>query len=158
MRPDVDALYRTHGEAVWRYVRARVPAADAEDVASEVFLRAMRSRTYDPAKGTEVAWLLGIARNVTADHWRRSRPEDPRDVPPDQSVGDEPAEATLALDEAGELHRHLAHLSEREREALSLRFGAELASEDIGAALGISATAARMLVHRAVTKLRGVMA
>jgi RNA polymerase sigma-70 factor (ECF subfamily) len=65
----------------------------------------------------------------------------------------------LALAGCGrdDLRRELGRLSGREREALAMRFGAELPSAEIGAVLGISAPAARMLVHRAVTKLREVL-
>jgi RNA polymerase sigma-70 factor, ECF subfamily len=54
------------------------------------------------------------------------------------------------------VRRLLGVLTEREREAVGLRFGAELSSAEIGAALGVSPTAARMIVYRAVGKLRAV--
>lgn len=166
MVPDPGVLYREHATAVWRYARARVPTdADAEDVTSEVFARAIRSaHTYDEDKGSEGAWVVGIARNAVADFWRRRKPEDPVEAPvrsatttgdtgsPD-STHDDPGDRMGELDV---LRDALAALSDREREAVALRFGAELSSSDIGAQLGISPTAARMLVHRAVTKLREV--
>ncbi len=163
MSIDFGALYRDHAARVWRYARARVPTdADAEDVTSEVFTRAMASqRSFDPTKGVEGAWVIGIARHTAADWWRRraaagagatagGRPEE---AAPDS----DPADRAVRLDEASELHRHLMVLSEREREAVALRFGAELPSAEIGAVMGISATAARMLVYRAVMKLKGVV-
>lgn len=154
---DVGALYREHAGHIWRYVRARVATdADAEDVVSDVFMRAMRSKgNYDSDRGTEVAWLVGIARHATADHFRRRRPETAHEDVPETVGPDEPGERALEREETSALHRNLSRLSEREREALALRFGAELSSPEIGAQLDISPTAARMLVHRAVTKLRG---
>lgn len=159
MAVELGALYRDHAARVWRYARARLPTdADAEDVTSDVFTRAMTARDrFDPAKGPEAAWVVGIARHAVADWWRRRRPEDPTDQPAAPATGDEPAERAVARDDADALHRHLAALTEREREAVALRFGAELSSPEIGDAMGISPTAARMLVHRAVTKLREVM-
>jgi RNA polymerase sigma factor (sigma-70 family) len=159
MAAEVGALYRDHATKVWRYARARLPTdADAEDVTSEVFARAMRSSDrFDPAKGTEAAWVVGIARHAVADWYRRRNPEDPSDVPDAPGAPDEPADRAVAADDASALHRHLLVLSEREREAVALRFGAELSSPEIGSAMGISPTAARMLVHRGVTKLREVM-
>ncbi len=164
MAVEVGALYRDHAARVWRYVRARVPTdADAEDVTSEVFTRAMTSSDrFDPERGSQVAWLVGIARHTTADWWRKRRPEDPSDdVPDPPDAGGEWADvpgtrAVLSEAEAG-LRRHLGLLSEREREAVLLRFAAELSSPEIGAEMGISPTAARMLVHRGVTKLREVV-
>lgn len=160
MTVEVGALYRDHAAKVWRYARARLPTdADAEDVTSEVFTRAMGSlHRFDPDKGSEAAWIVGIARHAVADWWRRRRPEDPTASPAmPVTDGDEPADRAVARDDASTLHHHLARLSEREREAVALRFGAELSSPEIGAAMGVSATAARMLVHRGVTKLRAVM-
>ena len=163
MSVEVGALYRQHAPRVWRYVRARLPSdADAEDVTSEVFTRAMGSiDRFDASRGTEAAWIVGIARHTVADFGRRRRPEDPTDRPPEGSAStwdDRAAEEAIRHDDARSVLAHLDRLSEREREALSLRFGAELQSPEIGAVMGISATAARMLVHRAVAKLREVMA
>lgn len=163
MAAEVGALYRDHAPRVWRYVRARLPSdADAEDVTSEVFTRAMGSiDRFDDARGSEGAWIIGIARNTVADFWRRRRPEDPTDEPPETGSStwdDEAADHAIRHDEARSVLAHLARLSDREREAVALRFGAELRSPEIGEAMGISPTAARMLVHRAVMKLRGVIA
>jgi RNA polymerase sigma-70 factor (ECF subfamily) len=156
----LEDLYREHAAPVWRYVRARLPGdADAEDVTSDVFLRAHRSLDrFDPAQGTPRAWLVGIARHATADWWRKRGLEDPMaELPTAEDPADDALGHIERLEAAGELARHLAVLSPREREAISLRFAAELPSAEVGAALGISPTAARMLVHRAVVKLREVV-
>lgn len=161
MTAEFAATYREHVTPIWRYVRARLPSdADAEDVTSEVFAQAVRSWDgFDPARGSVGGWLIGIARHVLADFWRKRDREVPSEDP--QSDGtdadDGPESWALRLDGADDLRRHLGLLSLREREAIALRFGSELTSEQIGAAMGISATAARMLVYRAVGKLREVM-
>jgi len=153
---DFDRVYRQHLAPVWRYVRARVPdASEAEDMTSEVFLRAVRAwPTYDPGRGPVLPWLVGIARHVVADWWRR-RPAVPvADADPGGTAVDAETDALRQLD-AHEFRRHLAVLTEREREAVALRFGAGLPAAEIGDLLGISDAGARMLVHRAVVKLRG---
>ncbi len=160
MPTTLEDLYREHAAPVWRYVRARLPGdADAEDVTSDVFLRAHRSLDrYDPGQGAPRAWLVGIARHAVADWWRKRGVEDPTAEPPaGADPGEDPGTAIERLEAAGELARHLAVLSPREQEAIALRFAAELPSAEVGDALGISPTAARMLVHRAVVKLRGVI-
>lgn len=163
MPATLEDLYREHAAPIWRYVRARLPSdADAEDVTSDVFLRAHRTLDrYDPAAGTPRAWLVGIARHAVGDWWRRrGREAPPVGDPvagPDEDPWVDPSARVERHEAAGELARHLAVLSDREREAIALRFAAELPSAEVGAALGISATAARMLVHRAVVKLRGVV-
>ena len=160
MAPELGVMYRDHAAAVWRYARSRLPSdADADDLTSDVFARALHSAGgYDEDRGNPRMWLMGIARHATADWYRRRAPEDPSpDVP--EAVDDaEPATDVLRKEGAGEVRALLEHLNEREREAVALRFGAELSAADIGQMLGTSATGARRLVHRAVTKLRGVVA
>ena len=54
---------------VYSYVAYRIgPGPDAEDVTSETYARALRaSDTYDPSRGTPIAWLIGIARRCLAE-------------------------------------------------------------------------------------------
>lgn len=157
-------MYREHVAGVWRYVRTRVPgAADADDVTAEVFVKAMRSRDrFDDRRDSVGAWLIGIARHVVADWWaRRSREVPVAEVDPGDagvSVYDgDPETAMLRAAAADDVRSRLWVLTAREREAVTLRFATELTSDEIGAAMGISATAARMLVYRGVAKLREVM-
>ena len=72
---------------VYGYVASRIgDGADAEDVTSSVFERAVRYRsTYDPSKGTPTAWVLGIARHAVADHLGR---DPPLPLPPDELEAD----------------------------------------------------------------------
>lgn len=162
--PLSDDVYREHVAPVWRYARARLPSdADAEDVTSDVFIRALRSwDRFDSQRGTQRAWLVGIARNAVADWWRRRGEEPMGDMPepidPTTTVAaDGPEAQALRAEQADELRRHLGLLSPREREAVALRFGAELSSAEVGTLLDVSPTAARMLVHRGVAKLREVL-
>lgn len=159
MLPDLGVLYADHAPAVWRYARARVPTdADAEDVTSDVFTRAMRSNhTYSAAAGTPRAWLMGIARHASADWWRRRGPEDPHPAVPEVQADENASAGALRAERIDGVRSVLEVLSDREREVVALRFGAELSSAEIGQALGVTPTAARMLLHRAVTKLRGVI-
>lgn len=165
MAAELGDVYREQVAPVWRYVRARLPSdADAEDVTSEVFTQAARSwGSFDPERGSVGAWLAGIARHAVADWWRGRGREEPRadaaeraDVA--ETTGDDPEGAALRAEGADELRRHLGLLTAREREAVALRFGAGLHSEEVGAALGVSGAAARMLVYRAVGRLRSAIA
>ncbi|AZZ81038.1 MULTISPECIES: RNA polymerase sigma factor [Gordonia] len=157
-------MYREHVAGVWRYVRTRVPGdADADDVTAEVFAKAIRSRGgFDDRRGTIGGWLIGIARHVVADWWARNAREVPVaevDVDIDRrgAAADDPETAMLRAADVEDVRSRLWVLTAREREAVTLRFATELTSEEIGAAMGISATAARMLVYRGVAKLREVM-
>lgn len=157
-----DDAYREHVAPVWRYVRTRLPSdADADDVTSEVFVRALRSwHGFDAARGSERAWLVGVARHVVADWWRRRREHPVADLLEDGHADpcDDPEARALRAAAADEVRCHLGLLTAREREAVAMRFGAELSAAEVGNVLGVSPTAARMLVYRAVAKLREVLA
>ena len=58
---------------VYAYVAYRIGSgADAEDVTSETFERALRYRgSFDPRRGDPAAWLIGIARRCITDAARR---------------------------------------------------------------------------------------
>ncbi|MDZ5620245.1 sigma-70 family RNA polymerase sigma factor [Nocardioides sp. HM23] len=155
-------IYREHVTPVWRYVRLRVPSdSDAEDVTSQVFEKALRSwSSYDTARGTVGGWLVGIARHAVADWWRKHGRELPFDNLGDrieESAEDDPEGDALRRLGADDVRRRLGVLTAREREAAALRFGGELTSAEVAAVLGVSPSAARMLVHRAIGRLREVM-
>lgn len=140
-------------------------AADAEDVTSGVFVRALRSwDRYDPSLGTPEAWLYTIASRTVTDWWRRHRRDgEPREAPVEgfgalAAPGPGPEDEAVRREGAEELGRALAELPEREREAIALRFSGGLKAREVGEVLACSEGAAKMLVYRGVRRLREVMA
>ena len=68
------ALYDRYVEAVYRYVFYRVrETAEAEDVTSEVFMKALRAMPRYETRQPFLAWLYRIARNAVIDRARRKR-------------------------------------------------------------------------------------
>ena len=125
----------------------------AEEIVQEAFLRALVSR-HTPREMPEFRrWLYRIVLNLVREHhrrqtrWRRlpSRPE---------SVLDPEREAERRIGDA-EMADALRHLSPREREAIYLRFFEDAAYEDVAAIMRIADSTCRVLVHRALDKLRG---
>ena len=77
--PDVDAavrhLHAVHAPALhaWALHRTADPR-EAEEIVQETLIRAWRRQDqYDASRGSERAWLFGIARNVAIDRHRRDR-------------------------------------------------------------------------------------
>ena len=135
---------------VYSYVAYRIGVgADAEDVTGETFERALRYRdSFDGRKGTPLVWLLGIARNVLAGrHGVVS--VDPDAELEGESPGFEEGVATKL-----DLEAALALLSDRERELISLRYGADLSSKEIGSLLGIEPGTVDVSLHRTKARLR----
>lgn len=158
MRSDTfERLFEEHGARLFSFLAYRTGnRALAEDLTSETFERVLRSRQrFDPRKGSERRWLYTIALNLLRDHARRQAHEE-RVL---QHVGaGTSAESTdpelAAIEHRDELQRALAQLSEDEREALALRFGADLKLHEVARVLGEGESAVEGRIYRALKKLR----
>ncbi len=162
--PDFDAWFRDHREAVYRYVRFRVPTRDvAEDLTSDVFLKALRSlERYDPTKSAPRTWLLRIARNAVTDYLRtlqrRGRLHVSLDHAPDLVYrAPSQEERMLHAEQVQRLLNAVATLRAADQEILSLRYGAGLANLEIAKTLNISANAVAVRVHRALSRLKAAV-
>jgi RNA polymerase sigma-70 factor (ECF subfamily) len=153
-----DALYRSSASDVYAYVASLVrDRSAAEDVTALAFERAFRRRrTFNPRRGSERAWLFGIARNAALDELRRRRrtaalvvdPEDPR------AAGAFDEESGEAAERRAVVRSALTGLDPRERELIALKFHAGLSNAEIAEVLGVSESNAGTRLHRAVKKLR----
>ena len=146
-------LYRATVADVYAYVATLLgDRSAAEDVVAQAFERAYRKRgSYDARRGSERAWLFGIARNAALDELRRRR----RVV----ALVAEPAEATAPDDPELAVRRAtvrtaLGRLDPRERELIALRYHGGLSNAEIAALTGTSESNVGTRVHRAMTKLR----
>jgi RNA polymerase sigma-70 factor, ECF subfamily len=140
-------------ERVYAYVAYRIgDGAEAEDITSEAFERALRYRhSFDARRGNATAWLIGIARNCIADAaLRRETPSD--DLPETAARGHED-DSLRRLD----LHAALARLDERDRELIALRYGSDLTARQIAELLGLKTNAVEVALHRALRRLRAAL-
>lgn len=156
-------LYARYVDRIYAYLRTRTGyarAADAADLTQQVFLRALdalpRYRVRDGV--TVAAWLFRIARNAATDWQRREGRTVPWEAVPEEqhpAVPSEPADGELLRQDAiAQVYRLLATLDATTREAINLRFGAQLTLAEIGAVLGISEEAARKRISRALHTLK----
>jgi RNA polymerase sigma-70 factor (ECF subfamily) len=149
-------LYRRYVDRVERYVLARISdPSDLEDVVSIIFMRSL-SRIYQfrPERGSFAAWIFTIARNAVKDHYR-ARYRLARWLPGrDVELGPSAEEATLHQERLGILGRAVDHLTRDQRDALALRYAADLRFAEIGRTMGRSEDAAQKLVERALDSLR----
>ncbi len=126
---------------------------DAEDVTSDVVERALRYRdTYDPARGSPIGWLIGIARRALAERARAAPGAgmEAEDLP---GPADVEHETLTRLTVAGAL----ARLPEADRELLALRYGADLTARQIAELLGKRTNAVEVALHRALERLRPLL-
>jgi len=152
-------LYERHFDRVYRYLVARVGnPAEAEDLAQEVFLRALEALPRFRFRGPPFsAWVFRIAHNLVVDRYRRlSHAGEPvpldalLDLPSGQDV---PAQAILAL-EAQALGQAMGRITEAQRQVLLLRFVAGLSVQETAQAMGKSENAVKALQHAGLLALR----
>ncbi len=148
-------LYDDAYADVLRFVRRRSPADAAEDIAHEAFLVAWRRLDDLPIGRDDArAWLFGVARNcLLSDHRARQRYEQlgvriALAAPASRTGSAEAASIGLDLVAAWQL------LSVAQQEVLSLALWEELPAAAAGKALGITAAAYRIRLHRARMALR----
>ena len=152
-------LYERYAVRICDYFRRRTGDEDAAyDLTAETFAQVwlVRARFRDEAGGSAGPWLFAIARNVLLMAVRRQRLEH-RARERLGLIADADHEETWVTPEFGwldGLDEALEELPRPQREALRLRVEADLAYEDVGAALGTSPQAARARVHRALVSLR----
>jgi RNA polymerase sigma-70 factor (ECF subfamily) len=145
---EFETLYRTHASAIFRFALGLCGDwAQAEDIVSETFLRAL-TRAPRIESRTALAYLLAIARNTYLSGQRRRKREVP--LPEDLPAPIQDPAGRIQSEDclAATLHA-LRDLPEGERAALLLRVDHDLPYEEIAATLGISVGAAKVRVHRA---------
>src|SRR3954469_14653036 len=119
-----DALYRDAASDIFAFVMTLVrDRAAAEDVTAAAFERAYRRQaTFDPRRGSQRAWLFGIARNAALDQLRRRRRSaalvvDPEDADARPAADDDHGEAAARR---AAVRAALGELPARERELIAL--------------------------------------
>jgi RNA polymerase sigma-70 factor (ECF subfamily) len=142
----VTAVY----EPVQRYLLRRTDPAAADDVLGDVLLVLWR-RLDDVPSGNPLPWVYGVARGCLANN-RRSIARQERLVHrlalvrlPDEGTDD------------GTLEQALDALPAADREVLRLWAWEQLPPRALGVALGVSANAASIRLHRAKRRLRRVL-
>ena len=145
-----DLLRRTYAYVAYRLG----DGPDAEDVTGEAFARALRYRsTFDARRGRPIDWMIGIARRCVQDALA-ARPADAAEAHDVAAVHDLEADAIRRLG----LRAAVAELSPRDRELVALRYGADLKARQIAELLGMSTNAVEVALHRALERLRDLMA
>jgi RNA polymerase sigma-70 factor (ECF subfamily) len=160
---DFSELYRAHLRDVYSYSYYRVGNHhDAEDLTEQTFLQAYRhfERAQRESRGRPLRpWLIRIAHNLAANYYRdRSRK-------PQTALDDAgPLAATHTTETLVEHRDDLARILEcveqlpdDRREALIMRFALGMDNREIARALGRTDGATKVLLHRAIRQLEGLV-
>jgi len=158
------ALYREHRRAILLFILDRVgDRATAEDVASEVWIKAWRGIGTFTWKGSGIdAWLRAIARNLVIDHYRAvgRRPDVSKFDNSEALLAEKSSDADARPEEtvAGNLDALtlISVLPPAQRAVLTCRFFRDLSVADTATALGKTRHAVIAIQHRAMQTLAGL--
>jgi RNA polymerase sigma-70 factor (ECF subfamily) len=151
-----ERLYAEHAQALFGFLSYRTgDRVLAEDMLADTFERALRARRrFDPRRASEKTWLYTIALNCLRDHIRRRTTEGRTLERIGSGAGQEAPDALESLADRDLVNRGMTVLTEEEREAIALRFGADLTVPEIAKLTGERLTTVEGRVYRALRKLR----
>jgi RNA polymerase sigma-70 factor (ECF subfamily) len=149
-------LVAAHIDAIYAYVRHRLPQSDlVDDVVQEVFLAALNGLATFQGTSSLRGWLVGIARHKADDLYRqRLRASEP--LPENDSTDEQPATDGRAIDEMLDSDRVrakartiLARMPERYALMLLWRYWEQRSTRDIAVALGTTEKSIERTLARA---------
>jgi RNA polymerase sigma-70 factor (ECF subfamily) len=133
---------------------------DAEDATQETFVTAFRSLAGYRGEGPLRAWLLRIATRLAVRRATR-RPQTAQiDDVPESRIADldaDPARAALAAERDARLRQAVLELPDRYREAVALRFFADLSLQEIAETTGRPVNTVKTHLRRALDMLRSTV-
>jgi RNA polymerase sigma-70 factor (ECF subfamily) len=142
--------YQSHVTAIYQYLYSRVGnRADAEDLTSAVFMKAIASMRSDVSTAELRAWLYRVAQTTLADHWREFYAEATRELEDDiQREGQAPEN----YEAVGRVETLLSTLPENYRRVLELRFLRGYSIRETARELGLSESNVKVLQFRALNR------
>jgi RNA polymerase sigma-70 factor (ECF subfamily) len=154
---DFERLYAEHAESLLAFLVYRTGDRPlSEDLLADTFERVLTARrSFDRRKASEKTWLYTLALNLLRDHARRGAVG--QRVMEKVQVGQRGSphfNAFAGVDERDALQRALTALSTEEREAIALRYGADMTVPEIAALTSEKLTTVEGRVYRALRKLK----
>jgi RNA polymerase sigma-70 factor, ECF subfamily len=157
-------LYRRHLRDVYSYAYYRVGNHhDAEDLTEQTFLQAYRhfGRALAESDGRPLRpWLIRIAHNLAANLYRDRSRKPQTAIEDSETLSDIHTTEDLVegRDELARILEAVKDLPDDRREALIMRFALDMDNREIARAMGRSDGATKVLLHRAIRQLEGIVA
>ncbi|MEE8194337.1 MAG: sigma-70 family RNA polymerase sigma factor [Dehalococcoidales bacterium] len=153
-------LYEEYYDRIARYAHIHIGhRAEAEDIAGEVFLKALESLGSYQERGIPMqAWLFRIAHNMVVDHLRKR--EKRRTVSIDTlqiESGKDPATIAEKNLELERVSKAMEQITAAQRNVVGLRFFGGLTSKEVGQVLNKSDGAVREMQRAAIETLRRLL-
>jgi RNA polymerase sigma-70 factor, ECF subfamily len=153
-------LYEEYYNKIARYVFVRIgDRSEAEDIASEVFVKALDSlKTYQERGLPMQAWIFRIAHNLVVDYLRKGKQ---RAVVPIDAVeitsDTDPVTTAETHIEISRVVKAMERLTEDQREVVRLRFFGGLSSKEVSSVMEKTDGSVREMQSAALEKLRQIL-
>ena len=154
---EFQTLYQEKVGAIYRYVYSKVGnREEAEDLTSEIFLKAVRNIDQQRSPQSMHTWLYLVARTTVADYWRAhhrgptSSLDELLEAGWEGAVEEEPT--AISSMPAFQVQRLLQALPEHYREVLICRFLLDLSIKDTASKMGLTVANVKVLQWRALKR------
>ena len=153
-------IYEQYSPRLYCYaVRLLGDSTLAEECVSDTFCRYLH--ILKAGKGPSIsprAYLYRMAHNWITDFYRRPPPQaEPLSDDLHGYPHDDPIQVVARQDERDQVRKALLQLSSDQQQVILLRFLDGFSFEEIGAIVGKSVDACKMLQYRALNALRGLL-
>ena len=147
-------LYERYVDQIFAYAHTLTRDRElAEDVTAATFAKAIEDLPRFQWRGVPYsAWLYRVAANLVARQARRAPTLELDGREPSAALSPETVVMQRARDE--EVRGAVSRLPRDQRQAVFLRFGADLRNREIAEIMGRSEGAVKLLTFRAMTSLR----
>lgn len=155
---DFLGYYNTFFEKVYRYIFFRVGRNKelAEDLTSEIFMKAMESfDSFDESRPFSV-WIYRVAHNHLADHYKKFKPtivavEDAENILKSDTNILKTLDDKLGLEK---VQTALETLPENQKQVVLLKYFSEFTNTEVADILNTTEAHIRVLQYRAMQSLR----
>jgi RNA polymerase sigma-70 factor, ECF subfamily len=154
-------LYEAYAQPIFQYISYRVESdAVAEDLTADVFLRMIQGLpTYHYTGAPLGAWLFRVASNRLVDYYReKGHMPTTFNLEENLTSADDFVEQFARQEEQAQLRTALSQLSEDYQNVLIFRFMKDLSHAEVAEIMGKTEAAVRIMQHRALKALAGVLA
>ncbi len=158
-KKEFEKFYNTHIDKVYRFVYFRIGAdmALAQDLVSEIFIKALEHFIdYDEQKSRS-AWIFTIAKNQMANYWRDNKPASALPEDENDSNDDFWLKSAINLAKKDMVKRQICELlemlDENSREIVTFHYLLGYSYAEIAAMKNMSEAAVKVAAHRALKKL-----
>ncbi len=151
-----EKFYRENIDRIYRYVFFRVgkDSEIAQDLVSEIFLKALNKFDSYDENVSKSAWIYTIARNHLSNYYRDKKETSVLEDIPENVWVDTSKEKVSSHDLKDYLDRAFHVLSKQEQKIVTMKYLEGYGYKDIGEVLNMKSGAVKMAAHRAMNKMK----